>query len=262
MRIRAGAGLGDSIYLRVIAEYFKAQGEDVTVCSDYPDVFIGAGVAIDKFGRQNIDRLCHYTVGKTNPNTTQFRDMLDSAGIKDSVDLCFEWKVQNEGLRYELETRSDGRPIILVHGGRLPMNRKDGFGRSIMPDERGFAVVFEHLVSKHNAFLVRIGRGPEEYDMAAYCHYDLNDRTTIPDLYDLANMCDGVVAQCSYAVPLAEVFDRPLLAVWARAGLHPGEHMYVRQITPAKILEKSTSRYVMDDWSEVTIQKVVDDFRA
>ena len=263
MRIRGGAGLGDSIYLRVIAEHFRSLGEDVIVCSDYPDVFIGADVKVEAFSRDRIDRLCHYTVGKTNPRTTQFQDMLDSAGIPVAVELRVDWKIRNDALVQDLEARSDGRPIILVHGGRVPMGRKDNFGREIMPDERGFKVALGYLVKKYNAFLVRIGMGPDLYKLDGHIHYDLNDRTTVPDLFDLSMASDGIVAQCSFAVPLAEVFDTPLLAVCAHAGMAPGVHMFVRQITPAKILQKPmTSRYFMDDWSSSAIESVVEKFQG
>lgn len=256
MRIRGGAGLGDSIYLRVIAEHFKAEGHDVTVCSDYPDVFAGAGVKVEAFRRNNIDRLCHYTVGKTNPETTQFEDMLASGGIHVGVDLRFDWTIRNQKLVDKLRTAAAGRPIVLVHGGRNPMNRSDGFGRELMPTERGFAIALKVLAEWSGAFLVRIGKGSDVYHLGRYIHADLNDQTSVTDLFDLGKTCDGVIAQVSYAVPLAECFDRPLMVVWAAAGIAPGVHMYVQQIVPRKILQKPTSTFCWDDWHSDRIEAV------
>lgn len=261
MRIRGGAGLGDSIYLRVIAMHLLSRGEEVTVCSDYPDVFDGAGVRVLPFTRERIDRLCHYTVGKTNPKTKQFDDMLAAGGITGPVPLRMAWETRDTPLVSRLRGEAAGRPIILVHGGCAPMNRTDSFGRELMPEERGFQIALNSLAEEQNAFLVRIGKGPDLYTLVR-THCDLHDQTSVLDLFDLASMCDGVVAQVSYAVPLAEVFDKPLLAIWARAGTAPGVHMYIRQILPEKILYKPTSHFCWDDWPAEQIQQAARDFRS
>lgn len=256
MRIRGGAGLGDSIYLRVIAEHFIRQGHEVVACSDYPEVFTGTAVKVEPFRRQNIDRLCHYTVGKTNPATTQFEDMLASGGIQEPVKLHFDWVVRNQRLVDKLRTAAAGRRIVLVHGGRNPMGRTDGFGRELMPTERGFSIALRCLAAETGAFLVRIGKGPDVYHLGRYLHHDLNDLTSVTDLFDVGMICDGVVAQVSYAVPLAECFGRPLLAIWAAAGIAPGVHMYVQQIVPKKILQHPTSLFCWDDWHSSRIEEV------
>jgi hypothetical protein len=71
-----------------------------------------------------------------------------------------------------------------------------------------------------------------------------------------------VVGQCSFAIPLAEVFDKPALFVWAARGMQHNMHYYIKAITPQKVLSKETSRFVIDDWPVEKIQEVARTFRA
>lgn len=252
-RIRGGSGLGDALYVRPIAEYFIRQGEKVTVCSDYADVFAGSGAIVEQFGRTNISVLAHYTQGKSDPSTTQWQDVCRSAGV--TVPLQFDWAVKNQKLVDDLRAKAEGRPIMVVHGGRAPMGRTDGFGAELLPDRRAFDAVLSEL---RDCYLVRIGKGTQLYQLPV--NIDLNGGTSVTDLLDVASICDGMAAQCSFAVPLAEVFDKPLLAIWSARGLC-ASHAYVKTITPQKILSKPTSRFVMDDWSDEKIQGAAHAFR-
>lgn len=255
-RIRSGSGLGDSIYLRPIAEHFVKSGEQVVVMSDYPDVFRGAEVRVEPFGRNNINVVAHYTGGKSNPCTKQYDDMCLAAGLEQVPPLQFKWRLSNRALVDSLISKAAGRPLILVHGGRAPMARADGFGAELLPDRAAFDAALKAL---EDCFLVQIGKAAQVYPLKA--SVSLNGSTTVADLLDLATICDGIVAQCSFAVPLAEVFDRPLLVVWSSRGLSSGRHPYVSSITPQKILSKTTSCFVVDDWPETKIQETASAFR-
>jgi hypothetical protein len=246
-RIRGGSGLGDSIYLRPLVEQLIADGEQVTVCSNYPDVFIGTGATVEPFGRNNIQVLAHYTAGKSDPATNQWQDICRSARM--TAELRFAWIVRNTALADKLRTRAFGRKIILVHGGRAPMGRTDGFGAELLPDAQAFDAVLREL---GDCMLVRIGNGAELYPLPT--EINLNGSTSVSDVLDVGRICDGVVAQCSFAIPLAEAFDKPLLIVWAARGLVARE-AYVRQITPQKVLSKPSSTFVMDDWPMEQIQE-------
>lgn len=217
-------------------------GDPVTVCSDYPDVFLGAGVTVERFSRERINVLAHYVAGKPDTRTTQWEDVQRSAGVS-GLALAFAWSVRNAALVDRLREMADGRPLVLVHGGRPPMARADRFGMDLLPEREAFRAVLKSL---GDCFRVRVGAGPVLYGLP--CDHALGDSTTVSDLLDLGRACDGVVAQCSFAVPLAEVFDRPLLAVWSAAGL-ASPVPYVRQIRPQKILSKPLSRSVLDSAS-------------
>ena len=80
-RIRGGSGLGDAIYLRPIVEHFVAAGETVQVLSNYPEVFVGTQATALPFGRDHIDVMAHYVMGKGDPSTNQWQDICKSAGV-------------------------------------------------------------------------------------------------------------------------------------------------------------------------------------
>lgn len=239
LRIRGGSGLGDSIYLRPIVEHL-AQTKDVIALSHFPEVFIGSGVQVEPFQKSQVDVLAHYSSRRDVQSSTQYNDMLVTARLKD-VPLHFDWKIQSLSLVRDVIDAANGRPIILVHGGRAPFGRSDGYGTEVMPQRRGFVHVLEAL---DDCYLVRIGKGAQ-YPLKV--HLDLQDLTTVSDVLDLGYICDGIVTQCGYPVPMAECFDKPLLAVWSARGL-ASQNQIIRTITPRKILSKPSSVYVMDDW--------------
>lgn len=254
MRIRGGAGLGDAIYIRPIAEHFVRAGEKVTVCSGYPEVFLGSGAAVEPFDRFNIQVLAHYVNGKRDTTTNQWQDICKSAGV--SVPLRFNWQVRNPQLLEAIKTDAAGRPLILVHGGRTPMGRTDGFGAELLPKRDAFTAA---LAALKGCFLVRVGKGADLYPLPV--DVDMNGGTSVSDLLDMATICAGVVGQCSFAIPLAEVFDKPLLVVWAAHGMQSNMHPYIRAITPQKVLSKPTSRFVVDDWPVEKIHEAARTFR-
>ena len=255
IRLRGGRGLGDSLYLRPIVDYLVRLGERVTALSDYPDVFLASGAEVQPFTRQGVVLLAHYRTGIGNPQTTQWQDVLRSARMPEGLPLRFSWTVRNATLVDALQARAAGKPLVLVHGGREPMNRTDGFALELMPERAAFATALDAL---RDCFLVRVGRGPRRYELPADA--DLDGDTTVADLLDVASQCAGVVAQCSFAVPLAECFDKPLLAIWSARGLVARE-AYIRQLTPRKILCSTRDAFVMDDWSAKKIKGGASAFR-
>lgn len=252
IRIRGGSGLGDSIYLRPIAEYLLARGNNVTALTKFPEVFIGSGVNVDSFNKSSANLIAHYVTHRQRQTTTQYQDMLDAAGIAAKVPLRFAWNVRNAKLVAGLRKEARGRRLVLVHGGRAPFGRTDGFGMRLMPQQSGFEMV---LAALGDCFTVRVGNAPHEYALPV--SRDLNGETTVSDVLDLGVSCDGVVGQCSFAIPLAEVFVKPFLGVWSARGLR-GDYLtdVVRTMTPQKMLTRPTSRYVVDDWPADQVRDV------
>lgn len=239
--IRGGRGLGDALYVRPIAELFVKRKERVIVYSDYHEVFIGAGVEVLPFVRMTATTIAHYVSRKGVDGTTQWQDVCLSAGVSTDLPLRFGWKIRNSNLVDDLRQKSRGRPIIMVHGGRKPMNRNDGFGIEMLPDQRAFQLVLGEL---EDCFLVQVGKMEQLYPLST--ELSLLGKTTVSDLLDIASACDGVVAQCSFAVPLAEVFAKPLLAIWSRKGLGSRER-FISTVTPSKLLCAATDRWVLDN---------------
>lgn len=253
-RIRGGSGLGDSLYVRPIVDYYVSRGHNVTVMSNYPAIFLGSGAKVEPFTRNGTNVLAHYTAGKARTNTNQWEDVCVAARVG-VLPLRFEWEIQNRLLTRDLQAMARGKPIIMVNGGRPPMGRKDGFGDEMLPKRAAFDAVLSAL---EGCFTVEVGQGSELYPLTA--DVDLAERTSVADLLDIASIASGLVGQCSFMIPLAEAFDKPLLCVWAAKGL-TSKTEFIRQCTPQKILSKPTSRWVMDDWSAERIQEAARAFR-
>lgn len=253
-RIRGGSGLGDAIYVRVIADHLIACGYEVEACTNYPEVFLGSRAKTSPFRRNRVDVLCHYSARKYRLDTTQWEDVCGTAGLG-ALPLRIEWAVRNIGLVERILQEAGGRKIVVVHGGRVPMGRTDGFGKELLPCRSAFDATLAEL---NDCFLVQVGKGEQLYRIRS----DLNlcGETSVSDLFDIASISSGMVAQCSYAVPLAECLDKPLLAIWSAAGMKSSQQ-YVKAITPKKILSKASSSFVVDDWQEDQIEQAAHAFR-
>ena len=239
IRLRGGSGLGDSLYLRPIVEHLERQGKNVTVMTEFPEVFRGTRALTERFNRNNITITAHYPHGKNNDKTNQWQDILESARLG-HIPLRFTWNQTDRAFVDAVRKRAGNRHIILVIGGREPMGRSDGFGAELLPWRGAFDYVLDNL---RDCYTVRVGKGQKAYDLRV--DEDLSNKTTVCQLMDLAQSCSAVVGQCSYAIPLAEGFDKPLMAVWARAGTE-SRQPYIKTITPNKILSKGSSWWVFD----------------
>lgn len=246
--IRGGSGFGDSVYLRPIVDALSEK-EEIVVCSNYPDVFRGSKAKVEPFRRTKIDITAHYVYGKGLPNTTQWYDTCRAAGIYPA--FKFHWDVVNADLVSRIKGLAAGKPIVVVHGGRPPMGRTDGFGGEILPRAEAFGYALKMF---SDCLTVLVGSGKVSYTIST--DVDLWDLTSVADVIDLFSIADGVIAQCSFAVPLAEAFDKCLVAVWSSRIAQAGRP-YVRAITPQKILSKNTSWFVMDNWTEAQIKEEV-----
>lgn len=231
--VRAGSGLGDSIYLASIARHLVEKGEGVEVCSDWPDVFRYLDVKVSPFRRGEVDIIAHYTQGKQRNNTDQFQDMCIRAGLSRDIELRLDWR--------PVGTRPDKlQPFVLVHLPRRPMDRSDGFGDELLPRQGAYQAAIDAVREEFTT--VMVGRGDAVYPVSV--DIDLSNNTTISDVIDLAYASSGMLGYVSFFVPLAESLAKPALFVWARRGLE-SQRDYIRTITPKKILRGS--RHVMDD---------------
>lgn len=238
--VRCGRGLGDSIYLRVLVDEYIRFGDQVTALSNYPDVFIESGARVEPFTRISRAKAANYTHRMHLPET-QWSSILRSVSLSPDLPLRFTWNVQNAGLVDRLRRMADGRPMLIVHGGHMPMQRGDAWTRDLIPRRDAFQWALDAL---SECFTVRVGASKDAYGLKV--DRDLNGSTSVSDLIDLFSVCDAVITQCSFAMPLAECFDKPLLGIWSASGLH-SRTSYLRTVTPAKVLSKPTSHYVVDD---------------
>jgi hypothetical protein len=258
--LRAGFGLGDSLYLQSIARHLCESGQRVEVCSAWPDVFrpltLAGRILLSPFRRERIDRVAHYTSRKQVAGTSQFEDSCIAAGISGPVDLRLDWTLVNPAAVAPL--RRTALPVVLVQLPRAPMGRTDGFGAELLPDCRVIQRTIDMLEGK--AFRVQIGSGAPLYHFTGI-DLDLANKTSVCDLIDIASVAGGFLGYCSFIVPLAESLGKPALLVWSRRGLNSqaprGE--FIRSITPEKVLHRATSRAAMDDCSRAELARAAHD---
>lgn len=253
--IRAGRGLGDSIYLASICRHLGESGKRLTVLSDYPDVFAGVeGVQlVEPFRRINSDIVAHYAGGKGNPKTTQFTDMCGCAGIHTVPELRLPWR---EG-PMPAAMSALGAPYICVMLPRAPMNRVDGFGAELMPKPSVLCRALDRINRNHA--IVQVGSGKPMFDLGPFAA-DMANKTTVQEMVDIVRGAAGFFGYPSFMIPLAESFRKPVFCVWSSAGLKSRTE-FIRQITPAKLLHHVADDFhVVDDWTTEKIQETADEF--
>jgi hypothetical protein len=241
--IRAGSGLGDSIYLQSIVRHLRMSGKDIIVRSNYPDVFRPLNVSVTQHRKDGKPIVAHYVTRKHTPGTSQFEDMCIMAGIKEPVQMQLDWRVQNTSLLTGIE-----RPIIAVMLPRAPMDRSDGFGSELMPKWE----ILQNLVNLVECTTVQVGAGKAVYNYSGI-DVDLANKTSISDLIDVASMVDGFIGTCSFMLPLAESLGKPFFALWSSRGLK-SRTAYISSVTPEKAIHrKDLGRYAIDSspWESI-----------
>lgn len=240
--IRGGMGLGDALYVQAIARYLVQRGERLKVCTAWPDVFgpLGDRVQIEGFRRANVSILAHYSLRKKQAATTQFQDCCIEAGISGPVELRLDWRPPQgrivEGLR------EDGRPVLCVQLPRNPMGRTDGFGAELLPNCRKIQAAID--AARGRALIVQVGSGAPLFRFSGI-DVDLANKTTVSELIDIAAAADLFLGYPSFLLPLAESLAKPVLMVFSSRGLE-SRTLYVRLITPRKLLHSASSRAVID----------------
>lgn len=256
-RIRAGSGLGDSLYLQSVVRHLLARGEKLQVCSAYPEVFRPLPVGVVPFTRLGVEIVAHYVTRKGIAGTDQFEDMCRAAGITEPAELRLDWTPVNVSLVRRIRRAAGERPVVVVQLPRAPMGRTDGFGKELLPDCRVIQRCIDRLGGA--AFIVQIGAGEALHKFHGI-DLDLTNQTSVSELIDVAWEADGFLGYCSFVVPLAESLAKPALLVWSRRGQRAPQ-AYIRQVTPEKVLHGDGSVFVWDDWTEARIGEVVDAFR-
>ncbi len=250
--IRAGSGFGDSIYLQSVVRHLVAKGENLIVRSDYPDLFESLNVPVIKFGKGGPVIAAHYSLRKNIETTDQFQDCCIAAGIKDPVEMKLDWKVRQPDIlsRHRIRRKSEYTTLAVMLP-RAPMARKDGFGEELKPEYS----ILDGLLNKNSQSIVSvlIGAGKPLYNYFSI-DLDFSNKTTIPDLLDIASRVDGFVGYCSFMIPLAESLNKPFFALWSSRGLK-SKTQYIRSITPEKIIHrKDLGHYAIDSASPPAIE--------
>jgi hypothetical protein len=239
--VRGGNGLGDALYVQGVVRHL-VQTEKVEVCTSWPDVFrpLNGRVVFSPFRRRPVNRVAHYA-SRRHLIGSQFQDCCVSAGIPKDTEFKLDWEPQNVELIWRLKELA--KPIVVVQMPRPPFGRDDGFGMEFLPD---FAVVQQAISAiKDRVSLVMVGTGKPIVKYAGI-DLDLSNKTTVSDLIDVAHAAHGFLGQCSFIVPLAECFSKPVHIIWSRNHIKSHQAV-VRQMTPQKILHGPCSSFSYDD---------------
>ena len=255
LSIRGGNGIGDAVYIYPVVTHFLAKGHEIEVCTRWPEIFSQIDVQISKFRRDRITNLAHYTTRKGVSGTSQFRDVCINGGIPEPIEFKYDWTPVNRGLFDRV--RSFPRPVVAVAMPRNPMGRTDGFGKEILPTRQGYQAALNAL-NGAGAYTIMIGAGPAIYRLDG-CSEDLTNKTTLTDMLDVAFAVDGFFGFCSNFVPLAESQNKPALFVWARKNIN-APNAFIRRITPQKVLDRASSKWVFDDSSAAEVEAAATNF--
>lgn len=252
--LRGGSGLGDAIYVQSVVRHLVEGGQHVEVCTSWPDVFrpLKGAITPVPFRKKDVTCLAHYANRRGVPGTTQFQDCCINAGVSKLIDLRLDWTPLNRSLIEGV--KGQGRPVIVVQMPRAPFGRTDGFGAEFLPNCKRIQQAIDGIGSR--ALLVLVGAGEPLFKFKGI-DLDLTNQTSVCDLLDIGQAADGFIGQCSFIIPLAESFSKPVMLVWSRKGLR-SKHEIIRQMTPQKILHRPTSRAVIDDCSDAELIEAVD----
>jgi hypothetical protein len=255
LSLRAGSGLGDSLYLQSAARHLVGRGYQIEVRSNWPDVFIPlqGKVTVKPFDRVDVDRIFHYTAGKLNRHTTQWQDCCARGGIPLDAELHLDWQPLNTALIKRVRSK---KPVIAVLLPRLPMDRKDNFGAELLPNCAAIQAAIDLIGNRARFVLVGAGDALHRLDSI---DLDLSNKTTVSDLIDVAYAADGLLGYVSFFVPLAESLGKPGLFVWSRRGLE-SDTDYIRTITPKKIIHRPDLLRAVIDNEPNELPKAVDAF--
>jgi len=240
--LRGNSGLGDAIYLRPVAEILKKTISGLTVTTPYVDVFRNSGISVIPFRKDKTD-LCVSAGSRKKEPTTQFQDICILAGIPKETELKINWGVFNPALVEQVKSGAQGKPIMLVKSSYMPFGRRDDFGKDLMPDYQKMDNFLGEIGKSY--FKVLIGAKDRQYYFFKNIDMDLWSKTTIADLFDVANIADCAVTQVGYTVPMMESFNKKVMIVFSDKGLKSKEE-YLRLILPHKLINKKTTSFFTD----------------
>ena len=211
--IKGPSGFGDAIYTRAIVEWMlKNKSNIYNVQTRYPNIFSDLTVTtsdLNFHGRVDYD--CKYIYQKTNQETTQFEDMLNSA------------KLPQFELTSYLANPDAVKDKTIVIEPYAPMNGVVT-SLSMKPDEQEF---FNYVCSHDNIF-------------------SIDRQYAWNDLIDIFNSAKLVISQQGWAIALSEMLNIPVVAIFTKRALE-SDNKFISTITPRKIITKSTTTsYIME----------------
>ena len=204
--IKGASGFGDSIYTRVVVEWLvKHRPDDYLVLTKYPEVFTGLPVKLDDFFKPiEVDYRCTY-VSLKSAKGTQWQNILTTANLP-----FFPF---TSDLKQDIPLKH-----TLVISPYDPMN-----GVKTSLPMKPLIQEFYDFISNYSPV------------------YFINKKFPFLELVKLFNESKLIITQIGWAIALAEMLDKPLIAIFTKRALN-NDNKFISTITPEKIVTKPTTQ--------------------
>jgi len=254
IEIRGASGLGDAIYVYPVAKYYRDLGNQVIVRTKFPDVYKDLDVQTVKFFKiPKADITASYSNRKSQ-KTNQYQDVILNCKMPIDTPFLIDWKVDDEALVAKIKKMAKGRKILVISMPHQPFDRPDRYGDALRPNFENLQIAIDYLKQK-NWFVIQIGKGGCFQNLS---NIDLKKQnlTSVKGLMDICSIADGFAGQVGFIVPIAEAFNKPLFALFSKAGLRSSDK-FIPAITGEKILSRDSSVYAIDSEPKERIHKVM-----
>jgi hypothetical protein len=237
ININSPRGLGDALHLRAIVIHLLETGKEVSVFTQWPDVFSDLDVAVqpaeEAVNRPDLfsARACFQCQLPYVRALSQFRNACLQAGVFDAIELNIRWTVRNQTLLDKVKSKAAGKPILIYQPLKRVKNASDGLLR---PDRSALRKIVN---DRSEFFRVRIGHPDYAEDDEIERDLDLFGKTTVSDVIDLASICEMTVSEPSFVSVLAQCFDKRFVCLFSSLALQSAVKK-VAGVTPQRILEK------------------------
>lgn len=240
IELRAPRGLGDAIYLRAVVLHLLDRGEQVKVYTKWPTAFGDLPIELAPFDDAALQgHVRPVAAGMGRPNSegvSNFTARCRRAGIEEPVELRLGWKTRDTDLVRRVRKSARGRPIMLYQSPKKTNTEEQEL---IKPHRLAFNA---YLESKADHFRVRLGQAPYvENDRYSPCELDLFGQIEIPDVFDLATICDFAFGEPSALPFMAEACDTRYAIMFSRRSLEytgPLGNGRIRNINPERLFHK------------------------
>lgn len=229
IELRGPKGLGDAIYLRSIALHVLDRGEEVSVFTQWPEVFAGLPVTI-RSQTESPDpealRSAFYCLFCRIPgpkSLDQYSMMCAQVGLPEPAPLRLGWTVRNRALVDRIARMAGERKILLFQ----PPKAANGPEQEMLRPRES---AFNAALARHDGyFKVRVGCSKYLQPSAAPCDLDLLDQTSVSDLLDLATVADLFFGDSCALLVMADALEKPSVYVMTRRSLKSAQQRVCNQ---------------------------------
>jgi len=240
MIIRGARGLGDALFLYPIIEYYINKGENVTVKTNYPEIFKELNCkTVPLITAGTTDIVARYAERFENPETNMLEDTAILADMPLPVELSVKYKCKR---KFKFNTN---KKICVIRQPDYPMNAKRPESTLVLVPK---IEIIQEIINKFKdeCYFVLAGSGHGLKPELTGIDEDLTDISVIQELLELVNSSDIVLTQMGYMLPMAEALNKKLFSLHSYAGLHTNQAFY-RWLTPQKSVTRKSSVYIIDN---------------